>query len=541
LTAEQNRQAESDSHRIGDWDQTEKPMRYEALFVAMMFALLFAFFSYLALRRPADVDEGFFLVFGKSIFEHGRHVYLDFFSPQMPLLPYLFGFIMNIFGYTWAAARIVCAVLAAGIGAIVCRYALARTRSYVFAASVAALYCFAPFIFILFTCARIPVLNTFFLLLSIILLKPVKARSSPMLYALSGFFLGLSIDARLYIAAVVPVLVFHIIKAERGGVRHAVYYFLGGVALALMVNLPFFVANPGQYVWDVLLIHSVKTSGGLIGSFGQKWDHVRQLLFDYPHTRPTLYLGYVMVFFAYLCRQLVRRVPLSEWNPAFHVAGAVFLVSLLPTPTFGRYFSVPVPFFMMLAVDLVYYLFEAARTARARRTMVGILGIGAVMFAYLAVGKIQFTIFEGNNLPGSMPTEGGKEDWHLQNVREVSRAIDRLVQPDAAVLSLWPGYLLEADVNIMPRTENMTMLELEDRIPDEIKPLTQTITDAEIREGIRSKQIDLLVYGNSIAPHVGEYKRLLIENGYTVAERVGGISLFLSPEYQRHGPAEPVE
>lgn len=132
-----------------------------------------------------------------------------------------------------------------------------------------------------------------------------------------------------------------------------------------------------------------------------------------------------------------------------------------------------------------------------------------------------------------MPTEGGKDDWKLENVKGVSRMMDRLVAPDGTVLSLWPGYLLESHIQIPPKNENLMVLEQEDRLGKRALVLSQTMSDAEIREGIRTKKIDLVVYGNSIAPHVSEYKELLIASGYTVAEKVGGISLFLSPAYNR--------
>ncbi len=171
-------------------------------------------------------------------------------------------------------------------------------------------------------------------------------RTSAPLCALAGFFVGLSIDTCLYIIAVTPVLAFHVSLAEKGRVRRAVPYFLGGVALGLLFNLPFFIASPVTFVWDVFGFHSIRSSQGLVGNFGQKLDILLQIVFDYPPLRPTLYLGYLAIFGAYLASQILRRIPLSEWHPAFYLAGAIFFVSLLPTPAYGRYFVVPIPFFI---------------------------------------------------------------------------------------------------------------------------------------------------------------------------------------------------
>ncbi|UCD57747.1 MAG: glycosyltransferase family 39 protein, partial [Candidatus Hydrogenedentota bacterium] len=511
----------------------------KALFISALSLLLFAFFSVIALKRPADVDEGYHLVCSKSIFVEGRTPYIDFFFFQMPLLPYVYGGIMSLFGYQWQVARLVCAFLAAAIGTLLCRYAFQKTGSMSFAASIAVIYCFAPYIFIWFTCARTHVLSVFFLVISISLLRPMTTRASVPLWTASGFFLGLGIDTRLYFLALVPVLAFHVSQVEKEKALRAVPFFLGGVAMGLTINIPFLAADPMKYLLNVIGYHALKTSDGLIGSFGQKVDLLRQTLFDYPALRPTLYLGYVIVFAAYLGQQVYRRTPLSAWNPAFYVGGTLFLVSLLPTPTLGQYFSVPVPFFLILAIDLVQTVFEYLKADYAKRTAAAAVALGAVLFACLAAGKVDFYIFKGNNLEGSMPTEGGREDWNLANVERVSRAIDSLVGLHGVVFSLWPGYLLESDVRIMPRTENVTLLEIEDRLSERIRSLSQTITDDEIRKGIATREIDLFIYGNSIAPHVSEYKALLTGNGYTVAEKIGGISLFMSPQYEGRAYENP--
>ncbi|MBI4830250.1 MAG: glycosyltransferase family 39 protein, partial [Candidatus Lindowbacteria bacterium] len=484
-----------------------------------------------ALSRPADVDEGFHLVCGKSIFGEGRHPYLDFFFFQMPLLPYVYGGVMKLFGYNWTVARLLCSLLASATGALLCAYAFERTKSKSLATFFALIYCHAPYVFIWFTCARTHALSTFLLMISICLLPPLARCASTLSYIISGFFLGLSVDTRLYFLVLVPVLAFHVSRVEKGRGARMVGFFVMGVAASLMVNAPFLIADPQRYLLNVIGYHAIKTSGGLVGYFGQKIDVLAQTFLDYPAMRPTLYLGYVVVFLVYPVIRILRRSPLAEWNPAWYAAGTLFVVSLLPTPTLGQYFSVPAPFFMLVAVDVLSAIMDYARSPLARKAITVGIALGTVFFVYVGSGRLSFYILQGNNLEGSMPTEGGKQDWNLENVREVSKAIDKLVAADTPVFSLWPGYLLESHVEIMPKTENVTLLEIEEMVPKQIYALSQTVSDAEIREDISTRKIALFVYGNSIAPHVQEYKSLLIENGYTVAQKIGGISLFLSPEH----------
>ena len=92
-----------------------------------------------ALRRVIDPDEGWYALAAVRV-TRGETPYLDFFYPQMPLLPYVFGAWTAIFGESWYAERLCASALAIAVGTIVflrgrslagTRAAVAGTSRYV--------------------------------------------------------------------------------------------------------------------------------------------------------------------------------------------------------------------------------------------------------------------------------------------------------------------------------------------------------------------------------------------------------------------------
>jgi O-antigen ligase len=70
-----------------------------AVFLALLCVLL-----PIALSRLIARDEGFYLLAARLVMEK-ELPYVDFFYPQMPLFPYLYGLWMKIFSFSWTSGR----------------------------------------------------------------------------------------------------------------------------------------------------------------------------------------------------------------------------------------------------------------------------------------------------------------------------------------------------------------------------------------------------------------------------------------------------
>src|SRR5215475_6128884 len=102
--------------QTGDSADRRKPQDHSSvqkvLLLLLAFSLQFWFFSYVALHRFIDGDEGFFLLAARLVLEH-KKPYIDFLFEQAPLFPYVYALWMKCFGVTWSSARLFAALLTA--------------------------------------------------------------------------------------------------------------------------------------------------------------------------------------------------------------------------------------------------------------------------------------------------------------------------------------------------------------------------------------------------------------------------------------------
>jgi hypothetical protein len=78
-------------------------------------AIVLAIFAGVSTHRLIDGDEGFYLVAARLVGE-GKRLYRDFFYLQLPALPHVFAAWFAVAGAGWVQARLLAAILAAGIG-----------------------------------------------------------------------------------------------------------------------------------------------------------------------------------------------------------------------------------------------------------------------------------------------------------------------------------------------------------------------------------------------------------------------------------------
>jgi len=154
--------------------------------------------------RPIDGDEGFYLLAAKLAFQ-GKQLYTDFFYPQMPLLPYVYGLWMSIFGFSWYAARLLSALLAVGTGLLLYKYVVRLTTKRSLGLLAVGLYALCSVLLGWYTVAKTFSLSVFLLMSAVVLLPRDSDSHRELRYVLSGLLLGLAVDTRLLFLGVVPV------------------------------------------------------------------------------------------------------------------------------------------------------------------------------------------------------------------------------------------------------------------------------------------------------------------------------------------------
>src|SRR5207237_5950249 len=105
---------------------------------ALVFGPLVAF-------RYLDGDEGVY-AYASRLAVHGHVPYRDFFYEQMPLLPYVYGGWIGVFGESWYTIRSLSALLGIATGALLYLH-VARRRGTVPALAALTLYVLSGLVF----------------------------------------------------------------------------------------------------------------------------------------------------------------------------------------------------------------------------------------------------------------------------------------------------------------------------------------------------------------------------------------------------------
>ena len=156
---------------------------------ALVFGPLVAF-------RFLDGDEGVY-AYASRLALHGYVPYRDFFYEQMPLLPYVYGAWIGVFGESWYAARSLSALAATAIGALLYLH-VERRAGWWPAVAATCLYALSGLVFGYFTIVKTFALASLFLFGAYVLVETRRPR-----WLAAGALLGLAVDTRLVFAAVV--------------------------------------------------------------------------------------------------------------------------------------------------------------------------------------------------------------------------------------------------------------------------------------------------------------------------------------------------
>jgi hypothetical protein len=473
--------------------------------------------------RLIDGDEGFYLMAARSVFE-GKIPYRDFFFTQMPLVPYIYGLWFQITGRSWLSARAFSAALAALLGAAIFAYVSTETRRW--ASGLVASFLFVSSTLVLgwFTIVKTFPLSGVFLMAAFLLIES----TAPAALAIGGFSLGLAADVRLYLAGLVPLFLWWIVRESRREVRLKVsIYFLAGFAVAVLPNVYFLLSDPGAYYFDNLGFHSIRSDSGMVGNLPQKLYVLAQLCFTGGAGN-----GLQMILLIIFIVWMIVRAGIGNGGPrrALQLAAALGVISLLPTPSYIQYFCLCVPFMIIAAVCRASQLLDGINSVPTRRwAAAGGIAL-ALLFAAASTGDYRRFTNTGEGLNGIHPQERAP-NWKIDAVRAVSRAIDELAVPGEPVMSLWPGYIFESKASPFPGLENNTGRDRVDALKPGDAARYHILSKERIGIEIASHNPRIVVIGNqeSMFVQAGPYTDMLSRAGYMVVRKIGDTSVWQAP------------
>ena len=360
---------------------------------ALVFGPLVAF-------RFLDGDEGVY-AYASRLALHGHVPYRDFFYEQMPLLPYVYGAWIGVFGESWYAVRSLSALAATALGALLYLHVEKRAGRWP-ALAATCLYALSGLVFGYFTIVKTFALASLFLFGAYVLVESRRPR-----WLAAGLLVGLAVDTRLVFAAAIPA--FAVLALRRRGLSP----FGAGLAAGLVPSVVFLALSPHAFVFDNLRYHGEKTSHGLVGEPVQKLRTAANLI-GFGNADHALGVQFLLLLVASAAALwlLRRRLPFAA-----AVATSLGIASFLPTPTYVQYFCVVVPYLVLLAVEV------ATRWPRA--VLVGVA-------AYAAAGGLALA-HDVQTSPLLRPS--------IRSVERVAATVEIRTHPGETVLAGWPGYL----------------------------------------------------------------------------------------------------
>lgn len=452
-----------------------------------------------ALRRYVDGDEGFYLLAAESTVD-GSLPYVDFFFPQMPLLPFVYGGWITAVGDSWYGGRLLSALLAVALGTLLYRHLEGR-----FGRSAAVLglvlYGSSGLVLAWFVTVKGYALSTLLLFSAFVL---VEGGSRRRLIG-AGILLGLAIDTRLIVAAAAPVFAWIAVRSAARARARPLLELAAGLCLGLLPSLVFLALAPRTFAYDNLGSHGARSDAGLIGDLDQKVKVVANLLgTGTPEGGEPqfLFLFALVLISAVVLGRLHGRVP-----SALLVAATLGLASLLPTPAFTQYFSTVVPFLAVGAVELFAEARSRIHDPRARRAARDGLAAALAIYVLLGAGDLYRTATRYS-------------DQRIPNVMDVTAFIQDQANEGEAVLASWPGYLVGTDLDPVPGLENDFASDAAHSLTRDEAARYKVLSSGEIEAAIEGRRTRLAVFRQWHFPAVPiDWEGALRRGGYELVAR----------------------
>lgn len=454
---------------------------------------------------------------------HGKLPYHDFLWTQMPLMPYIYGSWMRLDGMTWFSARTLSAILAALLGVALYDEVARQTGKWIAGLLAVLLFMTSASIFAWFTIVKTYTLSTLLLFLAYRIAVRGPCDHPSRWWIAAGMCLGLSVDVRLYIAGLLPVLAWWIVRHAMAGLRlRCLLLFCCGFALALFPNLYLFARDPGAYYFGNLGFHAIRSGVSLIGDFDDKLTTLGELV------RPGGDGNALQMVLLLLTLPLSIRPGVSNAaRLALILTLALAFICVLPTPTYAQYFCVTIPFLIVFAVCSMSNLLDALPHGKKRTCVAMACAVMAPAFAYAAIPDYRRFLETGVQVSGIDP--GTAFNWRIRTILTVSNSIDHRIQPGEPVMSLWPGYVFQSKAEPYPGLENNSATYLAEDLSPSLRNRYHILSPGAILAGIAWHKPKWVVLGNqqSMLVEAEPYEKMLLAAGYRVICQTGGTRLWM--------------
>ena len=475
-------------------------------------------------------DEGYYMLAAKLVMQ-GELPYLDFFYPQMPLLPYIYGVWLDAIGWNWFSARVFTALLCCL--SILGVYTSTRRLFNQSAAVVAiALFAGSCLTFQWLVSAQAYALTTLLALLAYCCLVELEHRNKLVLALAAGAFIGLAACTRLYLIVLMAPAFLWIALRIKTNRKQLLGVLTIGCCLALLPAVYLFIQDPYNFYFNNLGYHVIRTDLPFPRNYWNKWV-VAKIIMGLRETDK--FSGYqsALLFWGTLIYVVMRYIGRNKTILATWFGLTLFLVSLVPTPTYVQYFSIVIPFFAICSVGLCIELLKRAKSNASKTAQVLVYLLYVLLtfvFLHPITANVEQYTSENIGVPGIGPNRTA-EEWELKNIQAVNDFLADVSTPGERVIAQWPGYLLGAKARIFSGLENQfgvraaKNLEKSGRAESaQLRKRLKILLRKEIKEAISAGKAEYVVLRAAEARRF--FKKDLQNANYQVIGRLGSIQVF---------------
>ena len=426
----------------------------------LMVLIILAFFAgttVLSRQRTIDGDEGYYATAARLVSE-GQTPYLDFFYPQMPLLPYVYAPVYKLVGSSLMNMRLM-SVGAGVLSLVLWGLMLQRRRpehSGIILAGLA-LVAMNPYFLSWNVTVKTYALTNLAVFATIWALDRGLHSRRLWWFLAAGRAAGLCVGVRLLYRPWAGALALGLGWLQWRGegkefplTNMGVY--LGGMLVGLAPAAVLFALDPERFMFNNLDYHQLRysflTQSG--AGFGVRTQAALMAL------GKTLFLNPFMVFQLILVGlgvDWIRRNPDSPLRPLVVLSGfgaaAHTVACLFPDPVYEQYFTGPLtPLLAPLVVAGLVRISQLVK--KPGSALAGVLVLAAVLSVVdLQVRKTGMV---------------WKEVWTFEHLAKVSAAIETRTEPQDMVMAFWPGYVFESGRQYLPGLENQFALGVSEKL-----------------------------------------------------------------------------
>jgi hypothetical protein len=336
-----------------------------------------------------------------------------------------------------------------------------------------------------------------------------------------GLFMGLAVSTRLYLAALWPVFLWLFIKGAGTRTTWTTISFLWGSLIGMLPAALFFIAAPEIFWFNNIGYHLSRSNETWQNMLAAKSSILQAILgikdasqFSGMDVPMLFWAAILLVVLGILFKQICS-------GSAAVLALVIVLISLIPTPSYIQYFSLVVPFLIVIITEATARFASTSGVAAVSSFTAAILFL-ALYFASFADNVERYTR-SGVGVIGIGAARDTKS-WRIETMEDVAESVDRRVSSADKAAALWPGYLLESRAVAVAGLENQFGRKAAFKVTDDVAGKYKLINRDQLAKKIKAAKIRVVVA--AIPPDRMWLIDALQGGGYQLSDLIGDVRIW---------------